>query len=235
MYYGGEETMIKDVIKNFVSNKSTVDFRDIVYGKNSGMIFLLHGPSGVGKTLLAQVTAEALHMPLYYLTAGELGETVVNIENNLKSRLDLVKRWNAVMLIDEADVYLEKRDDTGSEIQRNAVVSVFLRLLECHDGIIFLTSNRMTSIDSAFLSRISLIVPFDELEVEDRAEIWRTQIKLSDLNVDDNDIMILSNYDLNGRQIKNIIKLAQCTKTENNFYGIASLCEYIISNHTFQN
>jgi len=232
--YNNSDMEVKDVIKNLISNKEKVDFRDIVYGKNTGMVFLLHGPSGVGKTLLAQVTAETLHMPLYYLTAGDLGESVVSVENSLKNKLDLVKRWNAVMLIDEADVYLEKRVD-NSNIQRNAIVSVFLRLLESHDGIVFLTSNRMESIDDAFISRISLIVPFKDLDVDDRVEIWKSQIQQSQMNIHKDGILILAEYNLNGRQIKNIIKLAQCSDTDEKFAHIVSLCKYFLKNHQFNN
>ena len=57
-----------------------------------------------------------------------------------------------MLLLDEADVFLEKRD--LRDVHRNAMVSIFLRLLEYHSGIMFLTTNRLETIDSAFDSRV---------------------------------------------------------------------------------
>jgi SpoVK/Ycf46/Vps4 family AAA+-type ATPase len=55
------------------------------------------------------------------------------------------------MLIDEADIFLEKR--STEDIERNAVVGTFLRLLEYYDGVLFLTTNRVHNFDEAFYSR----------------------------------------------------------------------------------
>lgn len=43
-------------------------------------------------------------------------------------------------MLDEAEVFLEER--TQADLQRNALVSVFLRALEYYDGILILTTNR---------------------------------------------------------------------------------------------
>lgn len=66
--------------------------------------------------------------------------------------MDLSATWRAVLLIDEADVFLERR--SPHDINGNAIVGVFLRVLEYCTGILFLTSNRVTTIDEAFRSRI---------------------------------------------------------------------------------
>lgn len=42
--------------------------------------------------------------------------------------LDITRRWRCVLLIDEADIFLYKRDE--NQLERNAIVSVFLRRLE---------------------------------------------------------------------------------------------------------
>lgn len=56
----------------------------------------------------------------------------------------------------QADVFLAAR--TLGDLQRNAMVSVFLRLLEHHQGVLLLTTNNVRHIDEAFLSRFSLSV-----------------------------------------------------------------------------
>ena len=68
--------------------------------------------------------------------------------------LQLATSWNAVLLIDEADVFLEKRGT--ADLMRNSLVATFLRLLEYHSGMLFLTTNRVKAFDEAFLSRVSV-------------------------------------------------------------------------------
>jgi hypothetical protein len=56
------------------------------------------------------------------------------------------------VLLDEANVFMEQR--SLDDLQRNVLISVFLRLLEYYDGILILTSNRVGTLDETFMSRI---------------------------------------------------------------------------------
>ena len=57
-----------------------------------------------------------------------MGTTASQLDQELTKVFMLAANWKAVVLIDEADVYLEKRELT--DLQRNAMVAVFLRQLE---------------------------------------------------------------------------------------------------------
>jgi hypothetical protein len=103
-------------------------FDDIVQDKGKGLVGLLSGSPGVGKTLTAEVVAELTHKPLYMISAGELGTDIEKVDKRLEMVLDITKRWNGVLLIDEADVFLQARSDM--DLIRNALVSIFLRRLE---------------------------------------------------------------------------------------------------------
>lgn len=81
-----------------------------------------------GKTLTAEAVAEMLHKPMYSVTLGELGTTPSELENNLRDILELATVWNALVLMDEADIFLERRGQ--KEIIRNAMVGVIMRLIE---------------------------------------------------------------------------------------------------------
>lgn len=151
--FGGKEEQIEDIID----------------GKSGGSIFLLHGPSGVGKTLTAEAIAEVLHKPLYYVTMGELGTDPATMEQRLGEILELCSGWGALTLIDEADVFLEKR--VSSDILRNAMTCVMLRLLEYHQGILFLTSNRVTEFDPALESRVTVALRYTELTASARIQV----------------------------------------------------------------
>jgi AAA+ superfamily predicted ATPase len=88
----------------------------------------ISGPPGVGKTLTAELIAEHLRRALMPVSAGELGTTAEAVEQRLPRIFKRAARWNAVLLLDEADVLLEQR--SVQDIHRNALVYVFLRTLE---------------------------------------------------------------------------------------------------------
>jgi hypothetical protein len=142
---------------------------DIVAGKSGGTTVLCAGPAGVGKTLTAEVYSEIIKRPLYRVHSGQLGLNVAAMETALKEVLTRAQRWGAVMLIDEADVYIKKRDDN---ITMNAVVGVFLRVLEYFNGLLFLTTNRVDDIDEAIVSRCIAMIKFHPPTRDDRRKIW---------------------------------------------------------------
>jgi SpoVK/Ycf46/Vps4 family AAA+-type ATPase len=125
------------------------------------------------------------------------------LEKRLRSILDVAVIWDAVLLLDEADIFLEERDEHN--IARNAMVGVFLRLLEYHNGVLFLTTNRVKKIDSAFYSRISVALHYRS---EGKApKVWHNLLDAAGL--DSSWASEMANYDINGRQIKNSIRMAQ--------------------------
>jgi hypothetical protein len=89
--------------------------------------------------------SEYLKKPLYMVGAGELGTDSRALEISLTRTLNVAHAWGAILLLDEADVFLERRG--AHDIHRNALVSVFLRQLEYFEGILFLTTNRVETFD----------------------------------------------------------------------------------------
>jgi SpoVK/Ycf46/Vps4 family AAA+-type ATPase len=94
---------------------------DLVRGKGKGLIILLHGAPGVGKTSTAECVAEHTRRPLFSITCGDIGETAEEVERNLDRCFQLAHRWGCVLLLDEADVFLAQRSKT--DLRRNALVS----------------------------------------------------------------------------------------------------------------
>jgi hypothetical protein len=184
-------------------------FDDVVSGKGKGVICLLSGPPGVGKTLTAEAVAENLRVPLHTLSSGDLGSKPWEVENGLSRILALVARWNAILLLDECDVFLEAR--SAHDLERNKVVSIFLRTLEYYEGILFMTTNRVDNIDAAFQSRIHVSLEYPDLTAESRARIWANFLAASTVRADisADDVQELAQLPLNGRQIKNILKTSQ--------------------------
>ncbi|GBC06445.1 hypothetical protein RclHR1_06830013 [Rhizophagus clarus] len=202
----------KDLISSLVTSKH--EGVDLISGKGGGCIFLLHGPPGVGKTLTAEAISEYLHRPLYSISVGELGTSVIELEQKLSEILEVANVWNAVILIDEADIFLERRSEL--DIKRNALVSVFLRLLEYHQGILFLTTNRVKCFDDAFQSRISVALKYNDLDTNAREQVWRTFLdRIEGKNKSQVNIENLKKRPLNGREIKTAVRLAKALTTKN--------------------
>lgn len=79
------------------------------------------GPPGVGKTLTAECIADLYERPLYSVTSGDLGVDPETVEERLRDIFDYAVTWNAVLLLDEADVFLAERN--LENLERNALVS----------------------------------------------------------------------------------------------------------------
>ncbi|KAK0560466.1 hypothetical protein OC844_003747 [Tilletia horrida] len=197
---------------------AAAQMHDIIASKSGGTVFLLHGAPGVGKTLTAEAVAEMLGRPVYYVTMGELGTAVEHVEARLGQVLQLCAAWRAVVLIDEADVFLERRRSGGAgDILRNALVCVLLRLIEYFEGILFLTTNRVASFDPAVESRVTVALRYDALDAAAREQVWRNLVNHmrgdgltggGALRIGQLDFARLAEHDLNGRQIKNTLRLA---------------------------
>lgn len=187
-------------------------FTDIVGGKGRGLTILLHGPPGTGKTLTAECIAERQQRPLYTVSCGDLGTEPLQLERNLKQIFNYVVGWKAILLMDEADIFMQERDI--HDVNRNALVSIFLRELEYFDGILFLTTNRPGDIDEAFRSRIHISIGLKALDAAERRKVWAVFIK--DLDLSDKEKAALLQHvtdkfdgdKLNGRQIRNSIRTA---------------------------
>ncbi|KAK4495696.1 hypothetical protein PRZ48_012964 [Zasmidium cellare] len=199
--------LLEALVRQQKGLKKSMD--DVVRGKGQGLIMLLAGPPGTGKTLTAESISDHLRLPLYAISASELGDNAANIEQSFSHVLRLAASWEAVLLLDEADAFLEKRapQDTVGARERNKRVAAFLRILEYYRGILILTTNRAVNFDDAFYSRIHLTLTFKPLDQRSREDIWKNFLRDSDIS--SSDISKFAAEQLNGRQIKNIVKMAR--------------------------
>ncbi|CAG8809160.1 31124_t:CDS:2 [Gigaspora margarita] len=203
------DTNKKEIIISLVNSELSGGL-DLISGKGGGCIFLLHGPPGA--------ISEYLHRPLYAVSVGELGVTPKELEDKLSEILEVASVWNAVILIDEGlygFTLLSMPKISKNDVNRNALVGIFLRLLEYHQGILFLTTNRVESFDKAFYSRISIILRYDDLDELARAQVWRTFLDRADgKDKSQVDIDKLKQRQLNGREIKTAVRMAKALATK---------------------
>ena len=172
------------------------------------------GPPGVGKTLAAECIADLYGRPLYSVTSGDIGTKSGEVEMSIRKIFDYAVTWNAIVLLDEAEIFLAERD--RENIERNALVSVFLRNLEYFDGIMILTTNRFGAIDEAFQSRLDVALALEVLSVNERKDVWYNFIEDLSPQISQRERELLRReardewcYEaLNGRQIRNCVKTA---------------------------
>lgn len=198
---------------------------DLVRGKGLGLIVLLHGPPGTGKTSTAETIASYTGRPLYSITCGDLGDEPREVEQQLEKHTNRGDKWGCVLLLDEADVFLMRRDFKDSK--RNALVSVFLRTLEYYSGILFLTTNRVGVIDEAFKSRVHVSLRYPKVKLKATLDIWKgcldriekdNQLRDIKIEFDRNELLEFAEEHYrqhhkkrttwNGRQIRNAFQTA---------------------------
>ncbi|TFK33149.1 P-loop containing nucleoside triphosphate hydrolase protein [Crucibulum laeve] len=199
----------KDLLQSLVeSHHRGIGFDDFIKGKGHGLVVNLFGPPGVGKTFSAEATSEHVRRPLYVIGGGDLGTKAADLDLALERVFDVATAWKAIVLIDEADVFLEQR--SLHDLERNAMVAVFLRHVEYYRGILFLTTNRVKAFDEAFLSRIHVALHFRELSHSSKEQVWAAFIAKigASANVTPEEISLLAEKQVNGRQIKNAARTA---------------------------
>jgi SpoVK/Ycf46/Vps4 family AAA+-type ATPase len=145
-------------------------------GRGLGISALFSGPSGTGKTMAAEVLANAMSLDLYRIDLSQvvskyIGET----EKNLRKVFDAAEQGGAILLFDEADALFGKRSEVKDSHDRyaNIEVSYLLQRMETYRGLAILTTNRKGALDDAFLRRLRFVVQFPFPDRDQRSAIWR--------------------------------------------------------------
>lgn len=178
------------------------------------VVVLALGEPGVGKTLTAEAYSEIMEKPLYSVQCSQLGTSPKGLEEALIKVLDRAKKWKAILLIDEADVYIRER---GDDLEQNAIVGVLLRILEYFSGTMFMTTNREVICDDAIISRCIAKIRYPKPTQEEQIKIWKVMRDQFKTGMTDKDIntVVKKFPGLVGRDIKGLTKLANLVAKRN--------------------
>lgn len=127
---------------------------DLVSQKSLARCLLLTGPPGVGKTLTAEAVAAYNGKPLYFVSCTNLGQDSEELQAKLSLVAERARRWDAIVLLDDADVYVASRLLPQTQV---ALVSQTLAFLERYRGWVFITTNMHKEVDDAVVSRCYLV------------------------------------------------------------------------------
>jgi hypothetical protein len=175
-------------------------------GRGHGLSALFAGESGTGKTMAAEVLANALHLELYRIDlAAVVSKYIGETEKNLGRVFDAAEESGAILLFDEADALFGKRSEVKDSHDRyaNVEVSYLLQRMETYRGLAILTSNQKAALDSAFQRRLRFVVHFPFPDARERERIWRRVFPAA-LPTDLLDPARLARLHVSGGAIRNI-------------------------------
>ncbi|RYP57892.1 hypothetical protein DL769_009224 [Monosporascus sp. CRB-8-3] len=163
--------------------------------------------ANVEADFLESKAAEECRVPLYSMSASDLGTSLEKVDVALTGAFECCARWNAILLVDEADMFLSERILEG--LHRNGLVPILLRRLDHYQGILFLATNRIAVIDPAFESRIDMIIRYRDLTIQACNVVWANLPHnggVGRFDVLAIELPILAEAQANGRGIKNLVK-----------------------------
>lgn len=174
--------------------------------RGSGVVGLLHGASGTGKTLAADAIASRLRLPLLsvdlsLVVSKYIGET----EKNLSQVFDAAEGFAALLFFDEADSLFGKRTGVQDAHDRyaNIEVNYLLQRLEAFEGLALLSTNLLQGMDEAFLRRFDQLVAFRRPGIAERRAIWQLHLPRDQLSGDVDAAELARLFDLSGGEIRN--------------------------------
>jgi len=161
-----------------------VRHRAVVYGRwgfarrlprGRGVTALVAGPTGVGKTMAAEVIAGDLGLDLYRIDlSGVVSKYIGETEKNLRRVFDAAEAGGAVLFFDEADALFGRRSEVRDSHDRyaNIEVSYLLQRMEAYSGLAILATNLKSHLDAAFLRRLRYVIDIPFPDASARREIW---------------------------------------------------------------
>ncbi|KAK8062133.1 ATPAse AAA+ type core protein [Apiospora hydei] len=141
---------------------------DFIVAKGTSLLMVLVGHTGLDKTLANEAVAEKAQQPLYALGASDLGRRPLVAEPVLKEALGMGANWDAVLLLDERDMFLQRRCATWRE--QNAIIASHIMRTNCADAI-----------NHAFKSRIYLTLWHPNLSTETKSASWKHWRKIKNI------------------------------------------------------
>jgi SpoVK/Ycf46/Vps4 family AAA+-type ATPase len=140
-----------------------------------GINALFAGDSGTGKSMAAEVIANALRLDLYRIDlSAVVSKYIGETEKNLRRLFDAAEDGGAILFFDEADALFGKRSEVKDSHDRyaNIEINYLLQRMEAYRGLAILATNQKSALDTAFLRRLRFVVTFPFPEAAQRATIW---------------------------------------------------------------
>jgi DNA polymerase III delta prime subunit len=215
-----KKELVRDVVRHVRQRRRVMEewnFNSLM-SRGKGLTVLFSGPPGTGKTMAAEVIANALQMDLYRIDlAGVVSKYIGETEKNLSRIFREAEYSDAILFFDEADALFGKRSEVKDAHDRyaNIEINYLLQQIESFEGVVVLATNLRQHLDEAFLRRIQVVVEFPMPEYEDRLSIWRQSFpQEAPLGPDVDFYFLARQFELAGGHIANIVLWAALLASE---------------------
>ncbi len=165
-------------------------------------VLLFSGPSGTGKTRLAEALAGEQARPLRRLSGPDLRSCWFG-ESEKLIRTEFRRRDPAILFLDEIDGFLGKRGGGPSSQHDDRLANVLLEELERTEHVVVMATNRADHLDPAVRRRVLFHLRFDNPGRVEREAIWRLHLPSGVPGSDAVDCEALARHALSGGGIKN--------------------------------
>lgn len=227
-----EEEIKREKIKyDFNMVNSNCDLKEFIKKlkkskiKNYGI--LLYGISGSGKSYLGEYIAQELKMPFIKKRASDLMDKFVGqTEQNIAAAFKEAREKKALLLLDEADSFLQDRKFAKQEYTV-ASVNELLTQMESHPYPFIMTTNLKERLDSASMRRFIFKIKFDYMKKENIQAGIKTyfgnKYKLLDEQLAQLPYITAGDFKVAKRKIEIL---------ENDVYDSNKIFEYLLSEQT---
>lgn len=199
---GSDKDELVDCMERYLAGRdnSSRQSVDDFYGYGTALVYLFHGPSGTGKTMLARALASRFDRSIFSLTADDMREMPGSYQEIIATLFREASLQNGIVFFDECDDVFE----AGSRASRALLIE-----LEKARCVVILATNRPVDLDPALERRISMKTYFSIPEADVRRKIWQAlmppDVSLAgNVNLDE----FAERYRFTGGLIRNTVFLA---------------------------
>lgn len=215
LFFNKTLTRDLDWLREMLSDKNFKKVQNRLEAKNlpKGVVILLYGAPGTGKTETAYQIAKATGREMMKVDIassksmwfGESEKIVKRIFNDYQF-YNQSSAPTPILLFNEADAIISRRVDVGNSNTgktENTIQNILLEEMENFEGIFFATSNLIENIDSAFERRFLFKIKFDPPDADIKAKIWSD--KLPTLTAKECRTLAWE-FDFSGGEIDNVVR-----------------------------
>ena len=199
---GKDKEELVNCMERYIANRDNANQQriDDFYGYGTALVYLFHGPSGTGKTMLAKALAAQFDRTIYSLSADDMREMPGSYQEIIATLFREAGLQNGIVFFDECDDIFE----AGSRASRALLIE-----LEKAQCVVILATNRPVQLDPALERRISMKTYFSIPEADMRRKIWQALIPptvtlADDIKLDE----FAERYRFTGGLIRNVVFLA---------------------------
>lgn len=173
------ESDLKDLLVSMLTNAMGPIKQERQQANRFGLTVLLHGPSGTGKNYIIDRLAETAQRPLYRVNLVDLVTHPTGFSGSLERLNGFQRAWGCVIHLRAGDVFEERIANTDA---KNSLISSLFNFFEKFDGILFVSADSDTFLNSAFNRLMDLKIPSGQVAFTHRKKLWADELKAAEID-----------------------------------------------------